>query len=138
MAKLSEVKVDLKLNTEEVIKDLKSIQREAKKATQAIRELETIYSTEEGSFYVKWNQDEDDKCYDINEIRLSDIPTKYLQRELSKRDDGYSDTLLIEKLNKLKNERDIISYTYQDGTPHREDFIKVSNKIKLLEEIIKE
>ena len=138
MAKLSEVKVDLKLNTEEVIKDLKSIQREAKKATQAMRELETMYGTEEGSFYVKWNQDEDDKCYDINEIRLSNIPTKYLQRELSKRDDGYSDTLLIEKLNKLKNERDIINYTYQDGTPHREDFIKVSNKIKLLEEIIKE
>ena len=138
MAKLSEVKVDLKLNTEEVIKDLKSIQREAKKATQAMRELETMYGKEEGSVYVKWNQYEDDKGYDINEIRLSNIPTKYLQRELSKRDDGYSDTLLIEKLNKLKNERDIINYTYQDGTPHREDFIKVSNKIKLLEEIIKE
>lgn len=138
MAKLSEVQVDLKLNTEEVIKDLKSIQREAKKATQAMRELETMYGTEEGSFYVKWNQDEDDKCYDINEIRLSDIPTKYLQRELSKRDDDYSDSLLIEKLNKLKNERDVINYTYQDGAPYREDFIEVSNKIKLLEEIIKE
>lgn len=86
MAKVGEVQVDIKVNTEEIIKELKSVQREAKKATQAVRELETIYDTDEGRFYVKWNQDEEDSCTDIQTTKLSDIPTKYLQRELSKRD----------------------------------------------------
>lgn len=85
MAKKGEVKVDIKVNTEEIIKDLKSVQREARKATQAIRELETMYATEDGRFYVKWNQDENDNCTNIQTTRLSEIPTKYLQRELSKR-----------------------------------------------------
>lgn len=41
--KLGELKVDLKLNTEDIIKELKSVQREAKKATQAVKEWDTTY-----------------------------------------------------------------------------------------------
>jgi predicted transport protein len=41
MVKLNnEVTLDIKLNTEELIKDLKKVQREAKKATQAIKEYD--------------------------------------------------------------------------------------------------
>lgn len=41
MVKLNnEVTLDIKLNTEDLIKDLKKVQREAKKATQAIKEYD--------------------------------------------------------------------------------------------------
>ena len=39
---LGEIKVDLKINTEEIIADLKKVQREAKKATQEMRKLQVI------------------------------------------------------------------------------------------------
>lgn len=88
MAKLSELTIDLSIgNIEETITELKRVQREAKKATQAIRELETYYTdaTTNERFYVKWKQSHDDECTDIREVCMSDIPTEYLERELAKR-----------------------------------------------------
>ena len=94
--KSSGLTVDLKLDLDmtETLTGLKAVQREAKKATQAIRELETMYGTDEGRFYVKWNQDKEDNCTDIQTTKLSDIPTKYLQRELSKREGVKTYTVL--------------------------------------------
>jgi len=43
MAKInSGITLDVKLNTEDLIKELKQVQREAKKATQAVKEYESI------------------------------------------------------------------------------------------------
>lgn len=59
-----ELTIDLSIgNIDEVVSDLKRVQREAKKATQAIRELETELPTD-----------------------LSSVPTCELQRELEKRE----------------------------------------------------
>lgn len=64
MAKLSELTIDLSIgNIEETITELKRVQREAKKATQAIRELETEIP-----------------------IDLTKVPTCEIQRELEKRE----------------------------------------------------
>lgn len=53
MAKISELTIDLSIgNLEETITELKRVQREAKKATQALKELEEAkrgYDTKEGS-----------------------------------------------------------------------------------------
>lgn len=89
MAKLSELTIDLSIgNIEETVSELKRVQREAKKATQAIRELETMYESEGKRYYTKWNQTTDGEiCFNIYEVCLTDIPTEYLQRELAKRAD---------------------------------------------------
>lgn len=77
------VKIDVDVS--EAITGLKAVQREAKKAAQAIRELETYYGEDGKNFYVKWRQQGED-CTDIREVCMTDIPTCYLQRELEKRE----------------------------------------------------
>jgi len=90
MAEKSGLTVKLDLDVSEAISGLKAVQREAKKATQDLRELETYYTENEKRFYVKWNQSNDDDCTDIREVCMSDIPTKYLTKELARRDGIYT------------------------------------------------
>lgn len=82
---LNEVSVKLDVDVSEALTGLKAVQREAKKATQALRELETYYGEDGKHYYVKWRQ-QGDECTDIREVCMSDIPTCYLQRELEKRE----------------------------------------------------
>lgn len=83
---IGELSVKLDLDASDAIKALKAVQREAREATKALRELETYYEEEGKRFYTKWLQSGDGECTDIREICMSDIPTKYLSRELAKRD----------------------------------------------------
>lgn len=78
------VKVDVDVS--EALTGLKAVQREAKKAAQALREYETAYEENGKRFYTKWNQSEDDDCTDIQSVCLSDVSTKYLHRELARRE----------------------------------------------------
>lgn len=93
--KSSGLTVKIDVDVAEAITGLKALQREAKKATQELRELETYYTLNNTNerFYVKWKQSHDDECTDIREVCMSDIPTRYLARELAKRSDGLSETL---------------------------------------------
>lgn len=77
--------VKLDIDASDAITGLKALSREAKKATQAIRELETYYERDDKQYYVKWRQQGED-CTDIREVCMTDIPTCYLQRELEKRE----------------------------------------------------
>lgn len=85
-SKPSGLTIKIDVDVSEAITGLKAVQREAKKATQELRELETYYTENGKRFYVKWNQSEGDDCTEINEVCMSDIPTKYLQRELGRRE----------------------------------------------------
>lgn len=81
-----EVTVKVSVDVSEALSGLKAVQREARKASQVLRELETMYESEGKRYYTRWNQSEDDECFNIHEVCLSDIPTKYLHRELIKRE----------------------------------------------------
>lgn len=101
------VKVDVDVS--EALTGLKALQREAKKATQVLRELETMYESEGKNYYTKWNQTADGEvCFNVYEVCLSDIPMEYLQLELSSREgvdsyrlglDGEYATLKVENGN---------------------------------------
>lgn len=80
--------VKVGVDVSEALTGLKALQREAKKATQELRELETAFTdmADNKRYFVRWNQTGNDECTDIREVCLSDIPTKYLQRELSARE----------------------------------------------------
>lgn len=85
--KLSGLSVKVDVDVSEALTGLKALQREAKKATQVLRELETMYESEGKSYYTKWNQTADGEvCFNVYEVCLSDIPTEYLQLELSSRE----------------------------------------------------
>jgi len=85
---LSAMQLKVDVDVSEALTGLKALQREAKKATQDLRELETAFTdmADNKRYFVRWKQSEDDECTDICEVCLSDIPTKYLQRELAKRE----------------------------------------------------
>jgi len=82
----------LVLDVSDAITGLKAVTREAKKATAAIRELETYYERDDKQYYVKWRQQGED-CTDIREVCMTDIPTEYLRRELAKRQPDLSELL---------------------------------------------
>lgn len=81
------ISMKVSVDVSEALTGLKAVQREARKASQVLRELETMYESEGKRYYTRWNQAEDgDECFNIHEVCLSDIPTKYLHRELIKRE----------------------------------------------------
>lgn len=63
--------VKVNVDVSEALTGLKALQREAKKATQALREVESEYDLSVGSY--------------LHAI-LTQLPTELLQRELSKRE----------------------------------------------------
>ena len=77
------VKVDV--DASDAIRALKALQREARKATQALRELESYYESEGKRFYTKWKQ-QGEEIFDVQTIVVSDIPTSILKRELAQRE----------------------------------------------------
>ncbi|QIG62606.1 hypothetical protein [Sporosarcina phage Lietuvens] len=80
------ITVKIGVDVSEALTGLKAVQREARKASQELRELETAYEEGGKRFYTKWKQSKDDECSDVQTVCLSDVPTKYLTRELGKRD----------------------------------------------------
>lgn len=98
---VNDLTMKIDVDVSEAIAGLKAIQREARKTTQEMRELETAYEENGKRFYTKWKQAADDECTDIQTVCLSDVSTEYLHRELARRE-GVSDTHL------LHNERVVV------------------------------
>lgn len=80
-----ELTVKLDVDASDAIRALKALQREARKATQALRELESYYESEGKRFYTKWKQ-QGEEVFDVQTIVISDIPTSILKRELAQRE----------------------------------------------------
>lgn len=75
------------LDVSEALTGLKAIQREAREATKALRQLESYYEQADGRYYVKWTQ-KGDEISDMQTVKISDLPTEYLRKELVKRGDS--------------------------------------------------
>lgn len=78
--KLGELSVKVGVDVSEALTGLKALQREAKKATQELREMETQI----GSGYLRKETVGDVSLLEIGD--LSKVPTCELQRELEKRE----------------------------------------------------
>lgn len=82
---IGSLKVKIDVDVSEALTGLKAVQREARKATQALREMESYYESDGKRFYVSWKQHGDDVS-EVKEVTISDIPTSILRRELAQRD----------------------------------------------------
>ncbi|GGF88351.1 hypothetical protein [Paenibacillus abyssi] len=84
---LNELTVKVNVDVSEAIRGLKAVQREAKKATQALAEMQSYYETGEGRrLFTRWTQDGDEVA-NVRTVDVTDIPTDVLARELAKRDE---------------------------------------------------
>lgn len=78
------VGVKVSLDVSEALTGLKAVQREAREATKALRELESYYEQADGRYYAKWTQ-QGDEISDMQTIKISEVPSEYLRKELVKR-----------------------------------------------------
>lgn len=82
-----ELSLRVNVDCSDAIKSLKAVQREAREATKALRELESYYEQADGRYYAKWTQ-QGDEISDVQTIKISEVPTEYLRKELVKRGDS--------------------------------------------------
>ncbi|MEK5109853.1 hypothetical protein MHI57_24640 [Cytobacillus sp. FSL K6-0129] len=79
-----ELTMKVSLDVSEALTGLKAVQREAREATKALRKLESYYEQADGRYYAKWTQ-QGDEISDMKTVKISEVPTEYLRKELAKR-----------------------------------------------------